>query len=235
MRAILTSIAVVMVVGMVSVPFASADRIIVESTDRDMWRASKLIGIDVVSREGDELGEIEEVVVDPEGGRVGYVILSFDGFLREGDKYFAIPWRALRYDAHEEQMVLNVDRDRLEDAPGFSRGDWPDMASRRWARDIHAYYGVVPYWEDDVVVVERTEGGTHTIVERTEGGTRTVEGELLRVEGKFYVVRDKANREVSLHIDGDTDFRDEIGPGDYIRAGVSSGNHALWFDQIDEE
>jgi hypothetical protein len=37
--------------------------------------------------------------------------------------------------------VLNIDKDRLEDAPGFDPDNWPDMADETWANEIHSYYG----------------------------------------------------------------------------------------------
>jgi len=42
--------------------------------------------------------------------------------------------------------VLDVDRDRLERAPGFDRDHWPAMADERWAARVHEYFGVRPYW-----------------------------------------------------------------------------------------
>ena len=35
----------------------------------------------------------------------------------------------------------------LEHAPGFNKGDWPDMADVRWGTQIFSHYGYRPYWE----------------------------------------------------------------------------------------
>jgi hypothetical protein len=63
-----------------------------------------------------------------------------------GEKYFAIPWNALSFDADRRRFILNVERAVLEGAPGFDKHHWPAMADPAWASDLHAYYGYPPYW-----------------------------------------------------------------------------------------
>ena len=60
---------------------------------RDM-RLSQLIGKDVRNAQGEDLGDIKDVILDINNGRVHYVILSFGGVLGLGDKLFAYPMRA---------------------------------------------------------------------------------------------------------------------------------------------
>jgi hypothetical protein len=64
-----------------------------------------------------------------------------------GDKLFAIPWEALTLDEREHQFVLNVGRKQLENAPGFNKDSWPDMADRTWGTEVHSFYNQRPYWE----------------------------------------------------------------------------------------
>ena len=56
--------------------------------------ASDLIGMKVVSAENENLGKIEDLVVQP-GGEIAYGVLSFGGVMGLGDKLFAIPWSVL--------------------------------------------------------------------------------------------------------------------------------------------
>jgi len=110
-------------------------------------KASSIIGTGVFNPEGDSLGDIKEVVIDPSTGRVAYVVVSFGGFLSMGEKLFAIPFSAFRYNVTKNEYVLNVSRERLEEAPGFDSGQWPSMSDEKWNRDIYNYYGRSPYWE----------------------------------------------------------------------------------------
>ena len=111
-------------------------------------RGSKLIGADVENTQGENLGQIEDIVFDRHDGRMTYAVLSFGGFLGLGEKYFAIPWNALTAKAGEENtLILNVDKEKLKNAPGFDKNHWPNMADRTWGQEIHTYYGTQPYWE----------------------------------------------------------------------------------------
>lgn len=58
-------------------------------------------------------------MLDMRSGRVSYAVLSFGGFLGMGQKLFAVPWEALELDTSEKRFVLNVEKGRLKDAPGF--------------------------------------------------------------------------------------------------------------------
>lgn len=118
-------------------------------------RASKFIGADVENAQGEDLGQIEDLVLDPQDGRVAYAVLSFGGFLGLGEKYFAIPWKALQAKAGEDDtLILNVEKEKLTNAPGFDKNTWPDMTNRQWGEEIHTYYGIPPYW----VAATRPEG-----------------------------------------------------------------------------
>ncbi len=107
--------------------------------------AGTLMGNDVYNLQGDDLGDIKEIMLDMQTGRVTYAVLSYGGFLSLGEKLFAVPWSALTLDTANKRFTLNVVKDRLEQAPGFDKDKWPNMADATWAKDIHAYYGVTPY------------------------------------------------------------------------------------------
>ena len=114
----------------------------------EVMGASSLSGDSVVDRNGNSLGEIKEIMVDVPTGRVAYAVLSFGGFLGMGDKYFAIPWNAFHFNLSEKHAVLNVDKKLLENAPGFDKDHWPNMADSTWGTSIYKHYGYTPYWED---------------------------------------------------------------------------------------
>jgi sporulation protein YlmC with PRC-barrel domain len=109
--------------------------------------ASTLSGDPVRNAAGEDLGKIEEFMIDLETGRVAYAVLSFGGFLGVGDKLFAIPWEVLQLDTDMHEFVLNVDKEVLKNAPGFDKSNWPDMTDRAWGAGIFRYYGRRPYWE----------------------------------------------------------------------------------------
>ena len=104
--------------------------------------ASKIIGEAVVNRQDEKLGKIHELVIDAKEGRLAYAVLAFGG------KLFAMPWRAFEFSNTENKLLLDVDKKKLEAAPGFDKKDtWPNFADRTWGDGIYKYYGYDPYWK----------------------------------------------------------------------------------------
>jgi hypothetical protein len=117
-----------------------------EGPGPELMGADTLLGNDVVNHLDEDLGDIKEIMLDMRNGRVAYAVLSFGGFLGMGDKLFAVPWNALTLDTENKCFRLNVEKSRLENAPGFDKDDWPDMADTTWANEVHSYYGTTPYF-----------------------------------------------------------------------------------------
>jgi D-3-phosphoglycerate dehydrogenase len=110
--------------------------------------ANTLLGNDVCNLQEESLGEIKEIMLDMRTGRISYAVLSFGGFLGMGEKLFAVPWSALTLDTVNKRFTLNVTLARLEEAPGFDKDSWPDMADPAWVQGVHAYYGIQPWVGD---------------------------------------------------------------------------------------
>jgi sporulation protein YlmC with PRC-barrel domain len=106
--------------------------------------ANTLIGNDVYDHHDQGLGEIKEIMLGMRDGKVAYAVLSFGGFLGMGEKLFAVPWAALTLDTQNKRFVLEVDKDRLKNAPGFDKDNWPNMADESWTKTIDSYYGITP-------------------------------------------------------------------------------------------
>ena len=112
-----------------------------------LMSAGSLIGDDIYNLKGEKIGDLKEIMLDMHTGRVSYAVLSFGGFLGMGEKLFAVPWQALTLNAANKRLILDIEKSRLETAPGFNRDDWPDMADAAWESGIHSYYGTKPYVE----------------------------------------------------------------------------------------
>jgi sporulation protein YlmC with PRC-barrel domain len=113
----------------------------------EIMAASSFEDEKVVNAQGEDLGEIEEIMLDVRSGRIAYAVLASGGFLGIGEKYFAIPWNALTLDTDHKCFILDISKDQLKNAPGFDKDNWPAMADLRWASSIHGYYRTTPYWE----------------------------------------------------------------------------------------
>ena len=120
---------------------------------RRVLAASTLAGDSVRNSAGEDLGKVDQIMIDIPSGRVAYAVLSFGGVLGMGNKLFAVPWSALRVDEDEKSFILDVDKTKLEKAPGFDKSNWPNMADTTWGSEVSRYYGVTPYWEDREVTL----------------------------------------------------------------------------------
>lgn len=109
--------------------------------------ASTLIKETVKNPQGEDLGNLKEIMLDVNTGNVAYAVLSFGGFLGMGDKLFAIPWEAFTLNTNKEHLVLNIDKERLKDAPGFDKDNWPKTPNSDYINQVHSHYGYKPYWE----------------------------------------------------------------------------------------
>ncbi len=91
---------------------------------------------------GDDLGSLEDIVIDWQHSRLAYPIMSFGGFLGIGDKWFVIPFDAVTLDPVNNNFIFDVEKDRLENAPGFNQDQLPDTTDPNWDQEIRSYWGM---------------------------------------------------------------------------------------------
>jgi sporulation protein YlmC with PRC-barrel domain len=106
----------------------------------NLINANSLIGAEVTNRRGQDLGTIEEVVLNRQRDGVSYVALSTGGTWGIGSSYVAVPWQALTVRSKNrdqvQKVLLNASPEQLDKARTFDSDYWPDRASgRRSDRD----------------------------------------------------------------------------------------------------
>jgi sporulation protein YlmC with PRC-barrel domain len=118
-----------------------------ETLTRNTLSASTIIGDPVHNAMNEDLGKIEDLMIDLSSGRIAYAVLSFGGFLGMGNKLFAVPFRAMKIDTENHAFVLDVPKDRLKQAPGFDKDNWPDASDMGYRSQIYSFYNVPKDWE----------------------------------------------------------------------------------------
>jgi len=101
--------------------------------------ATSIIGDKIYNPEGEHLGRIKDLMLDIIDGKIDYVVIEFGGFMGLGEKYFAIPYKALVINTERQVFILDQKKEVLEEAPGFDKDHWPETN----AHDIHAN---TAYW-----------------------------------------------------------------------------------------
>lgn len=104
-------------------------------------RASEVIGMKVRNPQDENLGKIEDLVIDTNNQRVAYAVLSFGGIMGVGDKRFTYPVSVFTPTADRKELVLNLDKDRLKQAPSFEANKWPDWNNDNYRAQVDAYFG----------------------------------------------------------------------------------------------
>jgi sporulation protein YlmC with PRC-barrel domain len=104
--------------------------------------SNKVEGTAVYDRAGERLGSIHNFMVDKRSGQVDYAVLTFGGFLGMGGNYYPLPWDMLDYDTDLGGYRVDLDENRLKNAPSYSSEE-PDF-DETYSRSVYGYYGM-PY------------------------------------------------------------------------------------------
>ena len=112
-----------------------------DETDR-LIASNKVEGTAVYNRQGERLGTVKNFMVDKRSGQVAYAVLSFGGFLGMGQSYHPLPWKVLTYDTGKGGYVVDLSKDRLQNAPSYGASEIPDWSDPSYGRRIDDYYGM---------------------------------------------------------------------------------------------
>ncbi len=103
--------------------------------------SDKVAGTEVFNHKGEKLGKVENFMVGKKNGRVEYAVMSFGGILGMGEDHYPLPWDALDYDTEKGGYRVDIDKDKLKDAPSY-KSDSEAAFNRQYGERVYAYYGV---------------------------------------------------------------------------------------------
>lgn len=105
-------------------------------------RASQVIGMEVKNPQGDTIGEIKDLVINTQSGKLEYAALAHGGFLGLGEDLYAYPASRFKSGKERDELVLDVTDEQLEQSAGFDDDNWPKVREDRsyWA-DVDERFG----------------------------------------------------------------------------------------------
>ncbi len=109
-------------------------------------RVSKLMGCPVKNLQEQNLGQVENFMVDLSAGRIVAVIISSGGFLGMDDELSAVPPSALRLSTDRESLQLDVSKETLASSPHFKGNQWPDLGDPVYTGGVYRAYNIEPYF-----------------------------------------------------------------------------------------
>ena len=108
----------------------------------DVIAADKVEGTSVYNMSGEKIGTIHNVMIDKLSGRVVYATLAFGGVLGIGQKYHALPWDVLTFNAEMGGYQVDIDRNKLENGPAATEEELTgNFQNNDWGRKVYDYYG----------------------------------------------------------------------------------------------
>lgn len=105
--------------------------------------STTLKGTKVKNRRNVDIGKIQDLMSNLEEGNIEYAVLSFDGFLGMGDTYFAVPMQTLHFTKKDDDHIITMDvtKEKLENAPGFDKDNWPMESRSKLIDNMYKHYG----------------------------------------------------------------------------------------------
>ncbi|HSF33434.1 MAG TPA: PRC-barrel domain-containing protein [Candidatus Tectomicrobia bacterium] len=89
-------------------------------TTKELY-TSDLIGATVKNPQGESLGSIKELVLDPQNAKIKNAVVSMGGLLGIGTKSVAIPWNEVTLQSDGKAVVVAMGREELQNAPDWKK------------------------------------------------------------------------------------------------------------------
>lgn len=118
---------------------AGNDAVIAPATS-SLLTGDNLLDHDFTNTSSTVSGEIEDVLLDFNSGRILFVTLEYGGFLDIGDTEIPIPLQAFQVNTDGE-LIIDFEEARLEALPDLG-GDWPNLTDDTWDDEI------VQFWQE---------------------------------------------------------------------------------------
>lgn len=84
----------------------------------DGYRATRIIGSEVRNDQGNEIGEIDDLIIRRDD-QVVYAVISVGGFLGLGDRLVAVPYQDFVLDSKGRLILPDMTEEALEAMPAF--------------------------------------------------------------------------------------------------------------------
>jgi len=116
-------------------------------TFNNVHKVKDLIGMKVKNVGNEDIGKVDNVIVNLPAGRVPYVILNPDSSLNLGGNYYALPPNALTWNTDQKFLVSDLNKDKLAAAPHFAKDQWQSLSDPMFGSKVYQYYGKQAYFE----------------------------------------------------------------------------------------
>jgi sporulation protein YlmC with PRC-barrel domain len=104
--------------------------------------AEDVRGRKVYDKNGDEIGKVDDLMIDKETNKVRFLAMESGGFLGIGEHHFLIPVDAITR-VTSDGVYIDQTKEQIAGAPRYDPAVVP--TDTYW-NDLYGYYGYSPYW-----------------------------------------------------------------------------------------
>ncbi|MFD8427964.1 PRC-barrel domain-containing protein [Streptomyces coelicoflavus] len=99
-------------------------------------------GRKVADTDGNDIGKVEDLLVDEPERKVRFLLVAHGGFLGFGETKSFIPVEAVSH-ITDDQVFIDQSRERVSKAPVYD----PDLTDEpQYYSNVYGYYGYAPFW-----------------------------------------------------------------------------------------
>jgi sporulation protein YlmC with PRC-barrel domain len=121
-----------------------------EGSFHNVHKVSDLIGMKVQNVSNQDIGKVDNVILDVPDARVLFVIFNPDRSLGLSENYYALPPNALTLGSDRKFLVSDLGKEKLSAAPHFDKDNWPNFSNPSWAGQVYKYYGKDVWFDTNV-------------------------------------------------------------------------------------
>ena len=120
-------------------PLARADH--EKSTAKDQCSANEFIGKKVKNHHDEDLGKVQDLIINREAGTIPFAIIAHGGVLGAGRSKTAVPIESLKPSADGKALIMSATKEQLQAASRTPTGAWASAENTEWSRNVDGYYG----------------------------------------------------------------------------------------------
>ncbi len=110
-------------------------------------KVSDLIGMPAKTAQNEDVGDLDDMVIDTNQGRVAFGVFTVkSGFLGMGKEMALIPWTSIQVQPSSNDLRVNADKQTI-DAAAFAANRFPDLQNKQYTQDLYKRFEATPYWE----------------------------------------------------------------------------------------
>lgn len=87
--------------------------------------ASEILGMTVKDPAGEDVGTLDDLLVDPEAGEITHAIVSVGGVMGVGGRKVSVAWDELKLNPARREFTIQQTKEQLKQAPGYEKTERP--------------------------------------------------------------------------------------------------------------